>query len=108
MTQIMYLKSKERTLRQDAIQLILSQLLQYLSQVLFMFLLILRTNQNVIKEYNHKIIQKGIEYSIHEAHKYSWSICEAKWYHGELVVAIPHTECSLGDITIHNPQLMIT
>ena len=85
----------------------MSQLLHYLSQVLFMLILITRIYQNVIKKYDHKLIQEGTKYSIHEAHEYSWSIHEAKWYHDELVVTIPRTESSLGDITIHNPQLMI-
>ena len=108
MTQIMYLWSKECTLRQTAKQLILPQLLQYLSQVLFMFLLITRIYQDVIQEHNHKPIQKGAKDSIHEAHEYSWSVRETKWHHSELVVTIPSTESYLRDITIHNPQLMIT
>ena len=72
-----------------------------------MLLLIARIYQDGINKNNHKLIQKITKYSIYKAHEYSWSIREAKWYHGELVVTIPSTECSLRDITIHNPRLMI-
>ena len=82
-------------------------MLQYLSKVLFMFLLIARVDQYIIKEHYHELIQEGTKYPIHEAHKHSRGIRQTEGYYCELIVPIPCAEHSLVDVTFHNVQLMI-
>ena len=82
--------------------------LQFQSQILFMIFLILRINKNVIKENKNKLVQIPDEDTIHKAHKCSWCICEAKWYHYKLIMSIPCSKGCLMNVFILDSFLMVT
>ena len=62
------------TLQKFGIKLFIFQSLQNNSEMESMFFHILWVDQDVINEYNHKLIQIGVEHPIHEVHECNWCI----------------------------------
>jgi hypothetical protein len=58
MTQEWYPLDLEHTLTELGIQLVLSQMLKYNSEVFFLFLHTLRIYQNVVNEHHDKLVQR--------------------------------------------------
>ena len=61
--------------------------IKHLSKMLFVFLCHFRVNQNIIHKYQHEHMQMFTKQSIHQCHKYGWSICESKRNHNKLIVS---------------------
>ena len=70
--------------------------------------LLLGIDQNVIHEDHDKLIQIGLEYSMHEVHECRWRIRQSKGHHYKLQVPITCLKRCLRDICLSNPQLMVT
>jgi len=68
----------ELALAKLGIQLILSQLLQYYSQMMLMFFYSGRIDKNVINEYHHKLIQLLHEHLVHHIHEVGGALVSPK------------------------------
>ena len=55
------------------------------SQMLYMVCLILQINQDIIDKQNHKLIEFGHEYQIHQVHEVGRSIRQSK-RHDQILV----------------------
>jgi hypothetical protein len=85
MTKKRYLIQQELTFTVFSINLIISQLLEYQSQMFLMFSIILGINQNFIDEYHDELIKIFHEHLIHQIHKVGWCIGQAKQHDCELI-----------------------
>src|SRR4051812_41108447 len=85
----------EFTLTELGIQFVLPKLLNYQTQMLFMFFFALGVDQNVIDEYDNKLVKEFHEHLVHHIHEIGWCICQTKWHHGVLIQSIPSGESSL-------------
>ncbi|KAG4202126.1 hypothetical protein ERO13_A05G328108v2 [Gossypium hirsutum] len=107
MTQKSNFLEPKLTLAKLSIQLLFPQGLQHNSQVLRMLYLILGVNQDVVNEYNDKLIQIWPKDSIHEVHKYVRRIRQPKQRDKKFVMNIPCSKSCLRYIRFFNPQLII-
>src|SRR5581483_4360861 len=76
--------------------------------MLFMVLLALRIDQDIVYEDNHKLIQVRSTYSVHQIHKDCWSVRQTERHDQEFVVTITSSECCLGNIFLSNSHLMVS
>ncbi|CAA0834151.1 Unknown protein, partial [Striga hermonthica] len=55
-------------------------------QMLLVLLLALRVDKNIVNKDNNKLIEVGMENTIHQVHENCWSITEAEWHDNKLVM----------------------
>ena len=108
MSQVMYLILKETVLSDLSIQLMLSQQPQHCIQMLDMLFFIFLIYQYVINEHNNKIIQTGMQDTIHQKHKCSWNISQTKWNYNKLIIPIPGPEICLVIVLLFDAYLMVS
>ncbi|KAJ0548769.1 hypothetical protein HanIR_Chr08g0387521 [Helianthus annuus] len=97
----------EVTFQKFGVQLLCSKEFQNKPQVMFVFLLTLRIDQDVVDEYNNELIQVRLAHSVHKIHEDRRCICQSKRHNQKLVVPIPSPECCLRDILVSDSQLMV-
>jgi hypothetical protein len=85
-------------LAEFGVQLVGSELLQYLSQLLLMLVSGLGINQNVINKYHNKLIQVFHKHLIHEIHEIGWGVRKSEGHHGILIESISGMKCCIGNI----------
>jgi len=73
-----------------------------------MFIYAFGVCQDVIYKHHQKLVLIGSENSIHEIHKSCWGIGLAKRHNCKLIMTIPSSKHSLGDVLWFNPKLMIS
>ena len=73
-----------------------------------MLFFILGVDNDVIDEYNHKLLQKLHEYLIHEIHEIGWSIRQTKTHYGVLIQSVTGGESGLRNIRLSDSELVIT
>ncbi|GKA96618.1 hypothetical protein Tco_0818713 [Tanacetum coccineum] len=79
------------------------------SQMLFVLLLVLRIDQNIVNKDNYKFIQIRFAHSVHEVHKHnSRCVGQTKRHDLEFVMSISSSKGSLRDVFFSNLQLVIT
>ena len=66
------------------------------SQMLCMIYLILQVNQDIIDKHDHKLVELGHEYQIHQIHEVGRSICQSKRHDQILIQAVPSGESFFG------------
>ena len=79
-----------------------SELLEYLTQVLLMFLFILRVHQNIINEHHDELIQKLHKHLVHHVHEIGRCVSQTKLHNGVLVQPISGGKYCLGYILLSN------
>jgi hypothetical protein len=75
--------------------------------MLHMLFFTLEIDQDIINEYNDKLVQLRQEYTIHQVHEMCRSIGESKRHNQILVQPIPGREGSLRNVFQANLDLMI-
>src|SRR4051812_29002293 len=90
------------TLTEHGIQLMLPEFLKYPTQMFFMLFFSLGIDQNIIDEYDNKLVKKLHEHLVHHVHEISWCICQSKWHHGILIQSIPGGKSSLRYVFLSN------
>ncbi|MFS7995869.1 hypothetical protein Hanom_Chr12g01123131 [Helianthus anomalus] len=98
----------EVALRKLRIQLFLPKEFQNKSQMLFMLLLTLRIDQDVVDEYYNELVQIRLAYSVHQIHEYCGCVCQPKRHDQKLIVPISSPKGCLRDILFSNSQLVIS
>ena len=93
-----HLLEPELTFAEFGIKLMVPKPLQNCSQMLFVFVLALGVNEDVINEYHHKFIQEVHKNLVHHMHKECRSIGEAERHNGVLIKTVSSGECSLRNI----------
>src|SRR3954463_2968907 len=83
------------TLAEFGIQLMLTKILKYQSQMFFMLFIALGVDQNVIDENDNEFVKKFHEHLVHHIHEVGWCICQTKWHHSVFIQSIPSGESSL-------------
>jgi hypothetical protein len=73
-----------------------------------MFFLTPREYQNIINEYDNKLIEILHEYLVHQVHEVRWSVGQDKRHHSELIPPISICECCFWYILNSDFQLMVT
>src|SRR5581483_6970140 len=76
--------------------------------MLFMVLLALRIDQDIVYEDNHELIQIWSTYSVHQIHKDCWSVRQTERHDQEFVMTITSSKRCLGNIFFANSHLMIS
>jgi hypothetical protein len=87
---------------------VISQTLQDNLKVLGMFFFIFGIDHNVIDKDHYEFIELRHEYRVHEIHEVGWGIRETEGHYQELVETITSRECSFGNVTRSDFDLMIT
>ena len=85
----------------------LSEFVEYQSQMLGMILLILEKDQNIIKIHQDEIIYVRVEDEVHHARECWRSIDKAERRDSIFIRTKACSECCLGDILFTNVNLMI-
>ena len=49
-------------------------------------------DEDIIQKYQHKFPEKWLKDLVHDTLKCCWGICQAKWHHLELIVAMVSLE----------------
>ena len=70
-----------------------------------MFISVLGKDKNVIYKHHYKLASRDFVYKIHEG---CGSIGEAKWHHHKLIVTMPISKRSLGDVFRFNTKLIVS
>src|SRR5581483_5970934 len=76
--------------------------------MLFMVLLALRIDQDVVYEDNHKFIQVRSTYSVHQIHKDCWSVRQTERHDQKFVMTITSSERCLGNIIFSDSHLVVS
>jgi len=108
MSQKLNLWQPKFTLTEFGIQLLLSECTQNYPQVFSMLLRTLGIDQDVINEYNNKVIQIWLKELVHIIHKQSWSIGHTERNKQKFIVSRTRPESRLGHIWWFDMNLMIT
>src|SRR3954466_4860123 len=98
----------EFTLAEFCIQLMLSKLLKYQTQMSFMLLFAFGVDQNVIDENDNKLVKELHEHLVHHIHEISWCIGQTKWHHGVLIQSIPSGDRCLRYVLFSYLKLKIS
>jgi hypothetical protein len=77
------------------------KLLQYQTEMVFMFLFILRVDQYVIDEHHNKLVQILYKFLVHQIHRVGQGINQSKIHHYILVQTIPQNEGRLRKVTFY-------
>src|SRR3954466_13979118 len=96
------------TLAEFGIQLMLSKLLKYQTQMSFMLFFALGVDQNVIDENDNKLVKELRENLVHHIHEISWCIGQTKWHYGVLIQSIPCGESCLRYVLFSYLELEIS
>lgn len=75
--------------------------------ILLVFLHILRINQDIVNRNQHKLVKIGMKYIIHKMHACGWGVSEPKMETRKLITFVMSFDCSLVDILIPYPYLMV-
>jgi hypothetical protein len=86
----------------------LTQSLQDNMKMLFMFLLILGVDQDVIIEFHDKLVQLWYEYRIHQVHEMAGSMGKPKRHDQILIKVVSVRECHFRNVLRTDLDLMIT
>ena len=108
MTEEWNLVNPELALAELGIQLMLSQSLQYESQMLLMLFFCLGEDQNIINEDHHEDIQIVHENHVHQMHEENRGISQAEGHDRVLIQPVLASKCRLQNIPSTDPQLKIT
>src|SRR5262249_928618 len=108
MAKTRYRIKPEFTLAKLSIKLVSSQSLQNNPQMLSVRSLIRRIHKHVINKHNDELIQVWPEHPVHQVHKDSRGIRQAKGHYQELVMSVPGPKSSLLNILFPDPELMIS
>ena len=108
MTKVKNFVKPELTLGKLRIELMLSEFVEYQSQMLGMILLILGKDEDIIEIHQDEIICVRIEYEVHHARERWRSIDKAERHDSVFIRTIACSECCLRDILFTNANLMIT
>jgi hypothetical protein len=84
------------------------KLLQYQTEIFFVFFFILRVDQYVIDEHHDKLVQILYKFLVHQIHIVGWDFNQSKIYHRLLVRTIPQNEGRLQKVTFVYLQLIIS
>src|ERR1700712_6034128 len=98
----------EFTLRELAVQTILTKDLQNLAEVLKMFIRCLAVDQDVIEEDDHEVIEVRSEHLLHQVHERCRSVCQTKRKDTELEVSVTSAKCCLLDVLIRDSDLVVS
>jgi hypothetical protein len=85
----------------------ITQSLKHKAEMLFLFFLTLRKDQDVIYEDHNKLVQLFHENRVHEVHEVSGSVGQTKRFHKIFINTISSGESSLRDIFFTDLDLMI-
>ncbi|MFS7953862.1 hypothetical protein Hanom_Chr07g00623561 [Helianthus anomalus] len=97
----------EVAFRELCIHLFCSKEFQNKPQMMLVFLLTLRIDQNFVDEYNNELIQIRFAHSVHKIHEDRRCVCQSKRYNQELVMPVTSPERCLRDILVSDSQLMV-
>ena len=67
-----------------------------------------RIYQYVINEHNKKLVQIGMQHTIHQTHKGSWSISQTEWNYNKLIMGIPSSKSCLVNFLLFNAYLIVS
>ncbi|KAJ0925180.1 hypothetical protein HanRHA438_Chr04g0156681 [Helianthus annuus] len=68
-----------------------------------MLFLTFRVDQDVVYKHDHKLVEVGFAYSVHEIHEYRRRVGHPKGHNEEFIMTITSSECSFGDVFITDP-----
>ena len=98
----------ELTLGKLSIELMLLENVKNNAKMLYMFLLILAVDENVIQENHNKLTQVILEEVVHATLECSWSISKTKWHYLPFIMAILSAKSSARDVVRMNFDLVVS
>jgi hypothetical protein len=107
MTQELNFTQPELALAELRIKLMITQSLKHNVEMLFMHILTLRKDQDVISEDYDKLVQLFHENQVHQVHEVSGGIGQTKGHHEILIETLLGGKSSLSDIFFTDLDLMI-
>jgi hypothetical protein len=106
-TQELNFAQLELTLAELHIELMITQSLKHNAEMLFMFFLTFRKDQDIVNEDHDKLVQFFHENRIHQVHEVSGGVGQTKRHHQILIETVSGGEGSLWYIFFTNLDLMI-